>query len=113
VSQFKHQAETLNTVLNRENYHFSYNPSSAGYGTQTSAIVLKERVFLILTGDHREQLEATQSLQQAFDYFVENIDKAHDYSEHTQLTGQRPDAFGLITTALETLGSANLERLNP
>lgn len=103
-----------NMILAEDNYHISFTDSnSAVYGDNTTAIVLQNRVFLILTGDHTEGLasaKASNGLQGCIDYFIANIDQANPLSEHLMALG-RNDQFALYPTALEVLGQANLDRL--
>jgi len=93
-----------NYVEAREGYHISYNPSYADYGIDTTALViyLKEDKaphfefntkefwscgvfwgdnFFILCGNHSKQLEACHSLDECIQYFIDNIDKAHECSQ--------------------------------
>lgn len=76
-----------NSVLCLDQYHISYNTiDTRTYGCDTTAIVLKKgSLFLILNGDHRNQLEEitrSAGLQECIDYFIENIHIANKYSEH-------------------------------
>lgn len=76
-----------NSVLCLDQYHISYNAVDTGiYGCDTTAIVLKnESLFLILNGDHRDQLgEITKGagLQGCIDYFISNVQIANKRSEH-------------------------------
>ncbi len=95
-------------------FHISYNPSSADYGTDTTAIVIQERVFFVLSGDHAAALcaAADQSgIAGCVDYFVEHIAQANSLSEHLMATGVNADPFGLMPTALEVLGQDAVQRI--
>lgn len=94
--------------------HISYNPSSAGYGSDTTAIVLRERVFFVLDGDHAEalcKLSAENGAKGCVDYFVQNIARANDMSEHLMATGVSDDLFALMPDAVEILGQDGVDRI--
>lgn len=95
-------------------FHISYNPSSADYGCDTTALVLSDRVFFILNGDFSERFaEASESkgLQGCIDLFIENIEKANRLSEHLMASGMNSDPFELGRTAREMLGQDNIDRI--
>lgn len=100
-----------NSVASFDQYHISYKPSSVHYGCDTTALVLRDTVFLILRGDHRKPLTEAPDLQGCMEYFVENIHLAHPFGEHLQVTGLDIDHFKLTTTAEEVLGVETLGRL--
>lgn len=102
-----------NTILNRGDYHISYNASAANYGSETTAIVLKNTVFLVLNGDHKKALQDISEeggLQACFDYFLENIDSANGMSEHHPIL-KGDNTFNIAMWAEEFLGPDNIERL--
>lgn len=73
-----------NVVENFSNgYYVSYNNhDKAIYGCDTTAIRIdKSGAFLILNGDHRQNLRGL-SLKQACDYFHKNLDKKNFRSDH-------------------------------
>ncbi|MFK4131955.1 hypothetical protein ACI2KR_06625 [Pseudomonas luteola] len=95
-------------------FSISYNPRSSGYGCPTTAIVLQERVFFVLNGNHAEPLcnaANNSGLQGAIDYFIENIAQANAFSEHPMAIGLSRDQFGLFETALEVVGQHNINRI--
>lgn len=95
-------------------FSISYNRHSADYGCDTTAIVLRGRVFFVLNGNHAEQLCFAASgtgIQGCVDYFVENIAQANARSEHHMATGLTSDPFGLLGTALEVIGQCNIDRI--
>lgn len=97
-----------------QGFTISYNPSSAGYGTDTTAIVIHERVFFVLSGDHAAALcaAADQSgISGCVDYFIEHIAQANPLSEHLMATGVNADPFGLMPTALEVIGQDGVQRI--
>lgn len=100
-----------NTILDKGKFHISYNPSSSGYGTITTAIVLDNDVYLVLVGDHTKQLNDIQDINQAIDYFVTNIKLAHSYSEHLMITGLVKDPWNLTKTALKVIGQDNIDKI--
>lgn len=94
--------------------HVSYNPRSSGYGSDTTATVLSERVFFVLNGDHAEALcEAAEKsgAQGCADYFVEHIAQANKRSEHLMATGVSNDPFALMPTTVEILGQESVNRI--
>jgi len=110
--EFKHHTvpvinqRSVNSTLDFKNYHVSYNPSSAGYGTKTTAIVIAGRLFFILAGDHREPLRdmaTAGGLAGCVQYFIDNIGQAHDFSEHKQATGRAADPCGLMPTLRDAI----------
>lgn len=66
-------------------YYVSYNNYDKGiYGCDTTAIVInKTSAFLILNGDHRDNLRGL-SLADACDYFHANSDKKNHISDDHQ-----------------------------
>ena len=104
---------TANATCQFEGFHLSYNPRTADYGTDTSAIVFANRLFFILNGNHRQPLlEAAQNsgLQGVIDYFIDNIEKANYRSEHFEVI-KGEELFGLAHYGLESLGQPNLDRI--
>ena len=94
--------------------YISYNSHTAGYGCITTAIVLQDRVFFILNGDHRQPLyEALENtgLEGVIDYFIENISIANRLSEHRIVLGEYADEFSIAKTALEVLGQPTIDRM--
>lgn len=94
--------------------HVSYNPRSGDYGSDTTAIVLRERVFFVLNGDHAETLckiGENNGVHGCVDYFVEHIAQANKLSEHLMATGVSNDPFALMPTALEILGQEGVDRI--
>lgn len=108
-------ARTPNVSRSFENFHISYNPSSADYGCDTTAIVLGGRVFFILNGDHEKPLlnAATEGgVHACVDYFIDNIAYANRrFSEHRMATRTIDDPFDLFTTTAEVIGYDNLNRI--
>lgn len=103
-----------NTVLDRSGYHISHNASSAAYGCQTTALVLKNTVFLVLNGDHREALcdaSSAGGLQACFDYFLEHLESANHMSEHHFIL-QGNNVFSTTSNAEDFLGPENIARLH-
>ena len=104
---FKHQTlpitneRTINSVLDFKDYHISHNPSAADYGTETTAIVISNRVFFILCGDYHKPLRDAANaggLSECLRFFITNIKQAHAISEHKQATGRAADPWGLMPT---------------
>lgn len=78
-----------NEVALFDDYHISYNPSSDGYGCETTALVMGDDVgvFFVLKGNHKIQYNELEdkSLRGSVRYFIDNIDEAHKYSDHHSL----------------------------
>lgn len=72
-----------NTVSeSNPDFYVSYNPSSADYGTDTTALVIRETSqFLILAGNHAAQYKGL-TFKEALAYFYANVSKAVKQSEH-------------------------------
>lgn len=105
---------TPNTTMRFDNFHLSYNASSADYGSDTTAIVVLDRVFFVLNGDHRKELSQASSengIQGCVDYMIKNIDKTNFRSELQMVIGLQKDHFNLIQTAVEAMGQENVDRL--
>lgn len=105
---------TPNLTRTYTGFHISYNPSSANYGCDTTALVLSDRVFFVLNGDFSERFaDASESkgLQGCIDLFIENIEKANRLSEHLMASGMSSDPFDLGRTAREMLGQENIDRI--
>ncbi|ARV43098.1 hypothetical protein ACRFV7_005234 [Klebsiella oxytoca] len=97
-----------------ERFHISYNFSSAAYGCDTTALVLDERVFFVLDGDHaRDMTEAAKShgIDGCVNVFIDRIESANRHSEHKMAIGLTSDKFGLMPTALAVIGEQNILRL--
>jgi len=103
---------TINSTAGFKDFHLSYNQSSADYGNATTAIVLKDRVFFVIDGDHRKALyEAAEvsGIQGCIEYFIANIAQANKLSEHHMVIGVSKDVFNLNSTALEVIGQSNID----
>jgi hypothetical protein len=103
-----------NTVSGYSGFHLSFNNRTAHYGCETTAFVLKNSVFLLLNGDHREQMDecaAAGGLQACFDYYVDNIHLANGMGDlQTVVKGCK--SLGYVQdTAREALGEENLRKL--
>ena len=98
-----------NSIKNSEGFYISYNPSPADYGTRTTALVILDTVFFILKGDHRKQMPET--LQQCFDYFLDNYELAHEMSD-VKAVVEGCDTFPYVRQrAFEALGATNIAAL--
>jgi len=95
-------------------FAISYNRHSSNYGSDTTAIVLGGRVFLVLNGNHAAQLCLAASdigIQGCVDYFIENIAQANALSEHLMAIGLASDPFKLLGTTLEVIGQSNIDKM--
>lgn len=104
---------TVNATCSFIGFDLSYNPSAADYGIDTTAIVLDQQIFLILEGNHKQQLLNVANelgLQGCVDYFIQNISQASSFSEHIAvIKGQ--DLFNLGKIGLQLLGQENVDRM--
>lgn len=116
---FKHETipvtnqRTVNSTSNFSGFHLSYNPSAADYGSDTTAIVLKNQLFLILNGNHKKSLSEVANsagLQGCIDYFISNIAQANPIGEHIGAINGK-DPFGLAKIRLDLLGQPNIDRI--
>lgn len=63
-------------------FYVSYNPSARDYGTDTTALHIRETAqFLILAGNHAAQYDGL-TLAEAVAYFYANVERAVPQSEH-------------------------------
>lgn len=95
-------------------FSISYNRHTSDYGCDTTALVLRGRVFLILNKNNAESLCSAASamgIQGCVDYFLENIAQANARSEHRMATGIASDPFELLGTTLEVIGQDNIDRI--
>ena len=83
-----------NTVTDtQDGFYLSYLADARNYGCETTAIVFGQMALsFILKGDHRENYEAALNSggkAAVLDYFIENIDQAHDYGDHKSIFDPR------------------------
>ncbi|MBA4293774.1 hypothetical protein C0431_12500 [bacterium] len=69
-----------------EGYYVSYNPSARDYGVDTTALVVRvdngnRDVYYILSGDHVEDYNACDSLDDCLRYLFDHEDQLHHMSE--------------------------------
>lgn len=103
-----------NVVAGFGAFHVSYNAHSSDYGSDTTALVLRHRVFFVLNGNHAAALHSaaeSTGIQGCIDYFIDHIAQANPYSEHLMATKIRNDIFGLHQTTLEVIGQTNINRI--
>lgn len=107
------QSHPTNIVTAFKDFHISYEPDSELYGSDTTAIVLKHDVFLILNGCHNalDAIAKEKGLQGCFDYFLENIHLANPKSEHQMACGYFQSLFGIAEAAKSVLGEENIQKL--
>ena len=94
-------------------HHVSYNYSSANYGCPTTALVIKNNVFIILCGDHFENLNSAleNGLDTAWEYIVKNAKELHPMGDHNAVVSITEDVFSLRETAVKYLSSESLNAL--
>lgn len=113
-AQFGGGGGATNRVAPYQGFHISYDPRVGIYGCETTALVLKNHVFLILAGDHSEAMNTIageQGISGCVDYLVKNINCLHCNSEHKMITGIDRDQFNLTPTAVEVLGQEGIDRI--
>lgn len=95
-------------------FHISYARRIPEYGSDTTALVLRGRVFLVLSGDHAADMVAAaeaRGVDGCIDLFVERLEQASLLSEHHMAVGVGADPFELEPTTREVLGQAGFDRL--
>lgn len=103
---------TVNSVKEHTGFHLSYNPRSSDYGCATTAIVLRDSVFLVLNGNHKQALSDiadADGIHGCIDYFCENIKQANHLGEHPIVAGVAKDLFGIRQTAIEAIGQGGVD----
>ena len=103
-----------NETLSFEDYHISYNSSYANYGSDTTALVLNDHVFLILNGDHSEDLinaGKANGIKGCIDLFIQRIGQANPLSEHKMAVGLMEDPFNLHKACVKVIGIENVNLL--
>ena len=97
-----------------DGFHVSFARYLSHYGCDTTALVLQERVFFVLNGNHAEAMvdaSVRAGIQGCMDLFVERINQANRLSEHLMATGMVADPFGLLPTTLALVGQDNIDRI--
>lgn len=103
-----------NTVMKDAKYHISFERFNSYYGGKTTALVLANTVFLILSGDFKEafaKAKEKEGLQACFDVFLDNLNKANHASDH-HLILKGDNSFGSTQNATNILGAHNILRLH-
>jgi hypothetical protein len=102
-----------NRVRTFDGFHVSYNAHTFFYDSDTTALVLRDRLFLVLNGDHSsEMLDAASrdGLPYALRVFMDRLDVANQLSEHRMALGFCDDPFELQPTMLEAIGRDAFDR---
>lgn len=89
-----------------DGFSVSYNRSSRDYGTDTTAMVVRGRVFMLLRGNHALELAGAAEqggLIAAVTMFIMKIEMAITQSEHLEAFGLANDPFDLASTLREAL----------
>lgn len=103
-----------NSTLSFKGFHISYNRSSRDYRTDTTAIVIKGNLFLILNSDHKTKLvdcAESNGLNGVINYFIEHLDQSNPKSEHNNIAGILRDDFNLKDYAFANIGKELTEKL--
>lgn len=103
-----------NMTRNFSGFHISYARYLSHYDSDTTALVLQDRVFFVLNGFHANAMvEAAEisGIQGCIDLFIERIDEANKLSEHRMAIGAAEDPFELAPTTLELIGQHNISRI--
>lgn len=104
---------SVNSTMTFNDFHLSYNASSQDYGCDTTAFVLRQRVFIVINGDHRKalsRLATEKGVDGCVDYIIDNITLLNDKSEHKMALGIGQDPFNLQPDTFEVLGDSNIDR---
>ena len=105
---------TVNAVKKYKGFHLSYNPSSSHYGCATTAIVLRDSVFLVLNGNHKQALSDVadaDGVSGCIDYFCKNIKQANLLGEHFIVAGVEKDLFSIRQAAIEAIGQSGVDMI--
>lgn len=103
-----------NETASFRDYHVSYARFLSHYGCDTTALVLEDRVFLILNGDHKAAMAEAASIgvNACLDYFIAHINESNALSEHRMIAGApAADVFNLRATFEKVFGAAGVTRL--
>lgn len=89
-----------------DGFAISYNRSTIDYGCDTTALVIRGRVFMLLSGNHALELAGAAEnggLIAALTLFIMKLDLAIGQSEHLEAFGLANDPFDLTSTLREAL----------
>ena len=103
-----------NITKDFDGYHISYARYISEYGSDTTAIVINQSIFFVLSGNHASALNAisqSEGLQGCINYFIDNIDQANRLSDHLTVLGLEADIVDIKPMAEEILGQRNISRL--
>lgn len=103
-----------NVSIQYPGFHISYNSRHRDYGSDTTALVLQDRVFFVLNGNHSEALVSAANangIQGCIDVFIDNIARANGLSEHRMAVGICSDPFSLFPTTLDAIGQSSIDRI--
>ena len=76
-----------------------------------TALVFYDTVAFVLAGNHFGQFCQCQTIEEAVDYFIENIGCAKICSDHRIITGIEEDYWDLSEVAHELLSEATIARI--
>lgn len=105
---------TPNMAKTYQGFHISYTGYMDHYGSDTTALVLKEQVFFILSGSHGkalEQIADDEGIQGCIEYFIKHLDQANKMSDHLMAVGLKADPLKCQPVAIEILGQATFDHL--
>jgi hypothetical protein len=97
-----------------DDFYLSYSADTRDYGCETTALVFGQMaLFFILKGDHRKNYE--KALEQggkdaALDYFIDNIDQAHQHGNHKSIFNEN-DPFHAMDHARKHLSQEVRDRI--
>jgi hypothetical protein len=97
-----------------DGFHVSYNAHTFYYDSATTALVLRDRVFLVLNGNHTaDMLDAASrdGLSGALRVFMDRLSLANPLSEHRMALGLCDDPFDLQPTMIDAIGGSRFEQL--
>jgi hypothetical protein len=97
-----------------DGFYVSHARHISHYGCETTALVLQDRVFFVLNGNHADAMvgAATQGgIHGCIDLFIDRIGQANRFSEHCMAAGVVADPFNLRQTTLDLIGQSNIDRI--
>jgi len=105
---------TPNSIRSYDGFHISYCCDETNYGCHTTALVVRDYVFLVLNGCHVNefaQAAAEGGLEGCVALFTDLIAHANPYSEHLSAVGLAADRFGLAAAFQVAVSPATVTRL--
>lgn len=103
-----------NSTRSYDGFHISYCRGETDYGCDTTALVVRGHVFLVLNGCHVCELAQAadeSGLEGCVSLFIDLIAHANPYSEHLSAVGLAADPFGVAALFQAAVSPATVTRL--